>query len=44
MEECAELSKAVVKIYRYGKESELVISVKEEVADVLICIKQLMTK
>ena len=43
MEECAELSKAVAKIYRYGKESELVIGVKEEVADVLICIKQLIT-
>lgn len=30
-------------IEHYGMESELVIGVKEEVADVLICIKQLIT-
>ena len=41
-EECAELIQAITKIKRYGFRDEYKYNLHEEVADVLICISELV--
>lgn len=41
-EECAELIKAITKVKRYGFHDEYEDNLHEEVADVLICITELV--
>ena len=41
-EECAELVQAISKVKRYGFHDEYEDSIHEEVADVLICISELV--
>ena len=41
-EECAELIQAITKVKRYGFRDEYEYNLHEEVADVLICISELV--
>lgn len=41
-EECAELIQAITKVKRYGFRDEYKYNLHEEVADVLICISELV--
>lgn len=41
-EECAELVQALTKVKRYGLQGDYKDNLNEEVADVLICIKELI--
>lgn len=41
-EECAELIQAISKLKRYGLETDKIDNFHEEVADVIICIEELI--
>lgn len=41
MEECAELIQAISKARRYGADRTRITNLSEEMADVLICLKEL---
>ena len=42
-EECAELIQALTKVKRYGLDGEHKDNLQEEIADVLICISELLS-
>lgn len=42
-EECAELIQAITKIKRYGFKGDYKDNLQEEVADILICINELLS-
>lgn len=42
-EECAEMIQALSKVKRYGLEGEYKDNLQEEVADILICISELIS-
>ena len=42
-EECAELIQALTKVKRYGLKDEYKGNLQEEIADVLICISELLS-
>ena len=42
-EECAELIQALTKVKRYGLKDEYKFNLQEEIADMLICISELLS-